>query len=148
MTHNQDQRVRIFIFSEAAKSGRVPTPSEIANGMHLSVDEVHSSLSRLAAGRVLVLAPGTTNIWMANPFSAVPTPFRVLAKGRSYFGNCIWDALGVLAILDSDGTVETTCGDCGEPITLDIRNGMLTRATAIVHFEVPAAHWWDNIGYT
>lgn len=148
VTHDQDQRVRMFIFGEAAETGRVPTASEIADGLHLSIEDTHATLNRLATGRVLVLASGTANIWMANPFSAVPTSFRVLAKGRTYFGNCIWDALGILAILDADGTVETTCGDCGDPMALEVRNGTLARPVGVVHFAVPAARWWDNIGYT
>ena len=138
----------MFVFRETADTGRVPAVSEIADGLLLSMDDVQAALSRLAVGRVLVLAPGTTNIWMANPFSAVPTPFRVLAKGRTYFGNCIWDALGIPAILDADGTVETTCGDCGDRMALEARNGTLARPAGVVHFAVPAARWWDNIGYT
>ncbi len=148
MTHDQDQRVRLFVFRETAETGRVPAVSVIADALHLSVEDVQATLSRLATGRVLVLAPGTTNIWMANPFSAVPTPFRVAARGRTYFGNCIWDALGIPAILGADATVETTCGDCGEPMTLEVRSGTLARAGGVVHFAVPAARWWDNIGYT
>jgi hypothetical protein len=36
---------------------------------------------------------------MANPFSAVPTPFLVRSGDRSWYGNCIWDALGIPAML-------------------------------------------------
>jgi hypothetical protein len=32
---------------------------------------------------------------MLNPFSAVETPHRVEAGGRSWFANCAWDALGI-----------------------------------------------------
>lgn len=53
MTQDQDQRVRMFIFGETAKTGRVPTASEIADGLRLSVDDAHAALNRLAAGRVL-----------------------------------------------------------------------------------------------
>jgi hypothetical protein len=31
---------------------------------------------------------------------------------------------------------------------LEIKEGRLTRSEGIVHFAVPAHHWWDNIGYT
>ncbi len=148
MTHDQDQRVRMFVFRETAETARVPAVSEIAEALDLSVEDVQATLSRLAVGRVLVLAPGTTNIWMANPFSAVPTVFRVAARGPTYFGNCIWDALGIPAILGADATVETTCGDCGDSMTLEVRSGTLGRADGVVHFGVPAARWWDNIGYT
>lgn len=148
MTRDQDQRVRMFVFRETAETARVPAVSAIADALDLPVDDVQASLNRLAAGRVLVLAPGTTNIWMAHPFSAVPTAFRVVARGRTYFGNCIWDALGIPAILDADATVETMCADCGDPMTLEVRSGTLARAGVVVHFGVPAARWWDNIGYT
>lgn len=136
------------MFRETAETGRVPAVSDIATALDLHVDDIQAALSRLAAGRVLVLAPGTTNIWMAHPYSAVPTAFRVVARGRTYFGNCVWDALGIPAILGADGIVETTCGDCGEPMTLDVRSGTLDRAQGVVHFALPAARWWDNIGYT
>lgn len=138
----------MFLFRETAETGQVPAVSEIAESLTLTLEDVQATLTRLAAGRVLVLAPGTTNIWMANPFSAVPTTFRVVAWGRTYFGNCIWDALGIPAILSADGTVETTCGDCGEPMTPKVQNGMLAGARGVVHFALPAARWWDNIGYS
>ena len=44
---------------------------------------------------------------MANPFSAVPTPYRVQADGRSWFANCAWDAFGICAALHVDGRIET-----------------------------------------
>src|SRR5437667_11759339 len=34
-------------------------------------------------------------LWRAAPFSAVPTAFPVKVGDRSYYGNCIWDALGI-----------------------------------------------------
>ena len=37
---------------------------------------VEESLLRLAAGKALVLAPNNVNVWMANPFSAVPSAFK------------------------------------------------------------------------
>jgi hypothetical protein len=36
---------------------------------------------------------------MAMPLSAIPTPFQVEVGGRHFFGNCIWDALGIVAML-------------------------------------------------
>jgi Alkylmercury lyase len=86
---------------------------------------------------------------MANPLSAVPTPFRVLTDdGRSWWGNCIWDGLGILAMVGSDGIVDTTCPDCGERVEFRVENGRLQPVDAVIHFAVPAARWWDNIGFT
>lgn len=143
-----DRRVRLSIFDHTAATGSVPTTEAIASTLGVSLDAIDASLQRLAAGRVIVLAPGTLNIWMANPFSAVPTDFRVEARGRTYFGNCIWDGLGVLAVLNADGAVRTHCPDCGESLVLSISGGRIARDTGIIHFVVPAIRWWDNIGFT
>ena len=58
---------------------------------------------------------------MLNPFSGVPTPYRVEAGGRSWFGNCVWDAFGIRAALGVDGHVSTACPDCGEALEVDVR---------------------------
>jgi Alkylmercury lyase len=49
---------------------------------------------------------------MANPFSAVPTAYRVHAVGRWWYGNCAWDAVGICAALHVDGSIESSCPDC------------------------------------
>ena len=33
-------------------------------------------------------------------------------------------------------------------MTLEIRGGALADREGIIHFAVPAHHWWDNIGFT
>ena len=143
-----DRTVRLFVFRQTADTGAVPQAADIAAALGEERAAVEASLRRLADARVLVLAPGTTNVWMANPFSAIPTPFRVHARGRRYWGNCVWDALGVAAILHEDATVDARCGDCGEAMTLEVRGGALTGGDGVVHFAVPAARWWENIGFT
>ena len=83
---------------------------------------------------------------MANPFSAVPTPYRVDA-GRRWFANCAWDAFGICAALHVDGRVETTCADCGETITSRSAGGP-DDESLVFHCLVPAARWWDDIVFT
>jgi hypothetical protein len=97
---------------------------------------------------VIVLAPGTANIWLANPLCATPSPFAVEAGGRSWWGVCVWDALGIPAMLGADGSVSTRCPDCQEPIELVVRDGSLLPVEAVIHFAVPAARWWENIAFT
>jgi Alkylmercury lyase len=140
--------VRLFVFGQAAETGRVPQPPEIAAALGRPQAEVEQALRQLAAGKVLILAPNDGNIWAANPFCAVPSPFRVEARGKTYWGICIWDALGVVAALGTDSVIRTSCGDCSEPMLLEIKAGKLRRSEGIIHFAVPAHHWWDNIGYT
>ncbi len=143
-----DREVRVFVFRQAADTGRVPKPDEIAAGLGRPQPEVEDAIRRLAANRVWFLAPGTPNIWAANPFCAVPSNFRVDARGRTYWGICIWDALGIPAALHADATITARCGDCDQEIVLEVRGDALVGGEGLVHFGVPAARWWDNIGYT
>ena len=143
-----DREVRLHVFGRAAETARVPSPAEIAAALGRTQPEVEAALRRLGAARVLILAPGTANVWAANPFCAVPSGFRVDALGRRYWGICIWDALGIPAALGADATVTARCGDCDEALVLEVRGDALARAEGVVHFGVPAARWWDNIGYT
>ena len=84
---------------------------------------------------------------MANPFSAVPTAFTVESSGKSWYGNCIWDALGILAVMGSDGRVSTWCPDCGESVETVVRSSRVS-GDGIVQYSVPARSWWDDIGFT
>ena len=143
-----DTDVRLALFHHLADTGRAPSADELAAAMGQPRAVVEQSLRRLEDVHVIVLAPGTINVWMAAPFSAVPTAFRVEADGRRYWGNCIWDALAIPALLDADATLTAGCGDCGVPLTLGVRDGSLAEGEGVVHFAVPARRWWENIGFT
>jgi hypothetical protein len=148
-TGMDDGGVRLHIYREFVRSGKPPSVELTAEALNVSVDEAGESYRRLADGHVIVLEPGTVDIWMANPLSARPTGFRVRTKdGREYFGSCVWDSPGILAMLGTDGTVSTVCHDCDEPLTLEVRGGRLRRAPVVAHFAAPAATWWDDIGFT
>jgi hypothetical protein len=109
---------------------------------------VEAAYRRLEAARVLVLAPGTPNVWMASPLSAAPTTFRVSTARGDFWGTCAWDALGVVAMLGDEGTVRTRCPDCNEPMDLRVEGGELRSAEGVAHFVVPARRWWENIAFT
>jgi hypothetical protein len=104
-------------------------------------------LLALEAVHALVL-DRTGAIAFANPFATPPAPFRVNTDDRVYHAICAWDALGVLAALDCDGTVETQCPDCGAAIQIGVRHRAIEAAEAVVHFLVPAARWYENLGFT
>jgi hypothetical protein len=143
-----DRSVRMHVFGAAANTARVPTNPEVAAALGLPLATVEESLRRLAAGKVLVLAPNNVNVWMANPFSAVPSAFKVHSRGLTYFAPCIWDALGIPAALDTDAEIETSCGDCGAAMSLSVRARALAREEGVIHFALPALRWWENIGFT
>ena len=140
--------VRVHVFTRAAATGRVPQPPEIAAALSRPEPDVRDALAQLAVGKVLILAPNTTNIWAANPFCAVPSGTRVEAADRTYWGICVWDALGIAAALNADARITTPCGDCGDSLTLEVSDGNLHTGEGVIHFAVPAHHWWDNIGFT
>lgn len=143
-----DTEVRLHIYRRFAEYGRPPTVEQSAEALLAEAEAVSASYRRLAEGRVIVLEPGTTDIWMANPFSATPTTFRVEAGDRWWWGTCAWDGPGILAMLGVDGTVATACPDCGNSLELRVEGGALRPAEAVGHFAVPAARWWEDIGYT
>ena len=122
--------------------GRAPTPDEVGDP-----DEVRDAWRRLHDAHALVL-DGDGAIRMANPFSAVPTPYRVEAAGRSWYANCAWDAFGICAALHLDGRIDATCPDCGEPIAVEVRDERPDDESLVFHCLVPAAQWWDDIVFT
>lgn len=142
------REVRLYVLRQSAETGRVPQASEISQAFGRGVEEIRAALKQLALNKVLILAPNDSSIWAANPFCAVPSGFRVRASEKAYWAICIWDALGIAAALQKDAVIEAACGDCGDPMQVGIAEGKLARAEGIVHFAVPAHHWWDNIAFT
>jgi DNA-binding transcriptional MocR family regulator len=140
--------VRLHIYERFVAEGRPPTVAETAEALSISEDEAERAYRTLEQERVIVLAPGTLDVWMANPLSAVPTPFRAETERGSFWGNCAWDGFGVIAMLGGDGTLTTSCPDCGEPLAFTVRGGELEPAEAVAHFAVPARRWWENIAHT
>lgn len=143
-----DRDVRLHVYRFFVEHGAPPDVARVAQELGLAVEEAEASFRRLEEAHVLVLAPGTANIWMVNPLSAFPTPFWVETAKGSWWANCIWDAFGIVAMLREDGAVSTSCADCGEPMEFQIEGGGLAPVEGVAHFAVPARRWWENIGYT
>lgn len=144
----QDIEVRRLVYDTVMGTGKVPLADNIASVLATPTASVRESLRLLEAAHMLLLQRGSGEILMANPFSAVPTPFQIESGGVSYWGNCIWDSLGVAAILHRDARIIAACGDCGEAMQLNVEGGNLTHAEGIIHFAIPARRWWDNLVYT
>jgi hypothetical protein len=140
--------VRAAIYDAILMQGAMPSVAGIAGALACAPEEVAAAFRRLAQGHVIVPQPESAAIVMANPFSGVPTAFQVEAGDRVYWGNCVRDALGVLAMLGRDGRVRARCGDCGAAMTLTVRDGAVVDSPAVAHFAVPARRWWDDIVYT
>lgn len=142
-----DPRVRRRVYEVALATGTPPAVAAIADSLGTTRDETEASLRRLAEGHVLVLQRGSPEILMAPPFSAVPTPFLVRTGTYSCFANCVWDALGIAAMLRQDARIETSCQDCGSPMTVAVRSDEVSH-DGLIHFAVPARDWWTDIVFT
>ncbi len=143
-----ERRVRFFITQHLAETGWAPSTEEIARECGLSSQSVEKVLHRLEDAHAIVLAPGSTNVWMAPPFSAVPTPFPVETSDARYWANCAWEMLSVSALLGVAATSKTQCPGCAGELTRRIRGGELEPTETVVHFAVPAIRFWENIGFT
>jgi len=143
-----DLEIRRLVYDGFIERSTCPSRGEVAQGVGVSETEVVDSFRRLAEAHVLVLQPGSGEVLMANPFSAVPTAFRVEADERGWWANCIWDGLGVVAMIGKNAVIHTSCADCGEAIVLEVKGLSLGQVDALVHFAVPAAHWWEDIVFT
>ena len=143
-----DLELRNLTYKQFVDLGRAPTAVEIAQKAGFPVDEVGAGWRRLHEMHALVLNPATLELRMANPFSAVPTAYRVHAAGHWWYGNCAWDAFGILGALHVDGHIETSCPDCGESMSISVTGQKPNEPGLVFPFLVPAARWWDDIIFT
>jgi hypothetical protein len=144
----RDIDLRNKTYQRFVELGRAPTIDEVAKASGWTAADVLASWQRLHDQHALVLNPSTSELRMANPFSAVQTAYRVLAAGRWWYANCAWDALGVCAALHTDGHIDTSCPDCLEPLAIKVKNEQPDRKDLLFHCLLSAAHWWDDIVFT
>ena len=146
----RDLAVRNATYALFVERGAAPTPGQVAEAVagH-AVEEVEEAWRRLHDAHALVLVDrdGPAELLMANPFTAQPTNFRVQADGRGWDANCAWDAFGVCAALGVDGRIETSCPDCGDDLTVEVRDQRPVDDDLLFHCLVPASRWWDNIAF-
>jgi hypothetical protein len=143
-----DREVRLSVYRHFVRTGHAPSLRDTGGDVGADPTAASASLERLDANRVLVLHPTTRQLWMAMPFSAVPTAFRVTSGERAWWANCAWDALGISAMLQIPVEITTSCTDCGDPLAVRTTGRALSEPSGVVHFAVPAAAWWDDIGFT
>jgi hypothetical protein len=141
--NDADLELRRRTYAFFVEHGRAPVAAELGGR-----DETLAGWRRLHDEHAVVLNPATDELLMLNPFSVVPTAYRVQARGRWWYGNCAWDAFGICAALQADGRVETSCPDCGESLAVEVRDGRPHDESLLFHVLVPAARWWDDIVFT
>jgi len=138
-----DLQLRRRTYAFFVAHGRAPAAAELGDR-----EEVLAGWGRLRDEHALVLNGAADELRMLNPFSVAPTAYRVCAADRWWYGNCAWDAVGICAALRSDGRVETSCPDCGDPLVVEVRDERPDDESLLFHCLVPAARWWDDIAFT
>src|SRR5689334_19989859 len=128
-----DLAVRRTILDTFARGG-IPTRLSVSQALGRDYADVSASYRALAARHVIVLDDDSGEVWMAMPFSAVPTEFRVIVGERSVWANCAWDAFGVAAALGADVDYVTLCPASNRPVRAGVRQGVAyADAGAVAH---------------
>lgn len=149
MFTSSQARVRAAVYEHLIRHGDAPDASTLAGTLGIDESDALACLRELANSHALALRSNRESIWMAHPFSAVPTPYPVeTVDSAHYWANCAWDALGVLALLGRDGKSVTECPDCNDPMVLEVVGGALVPSDDVIHFLVPPRRFWDDVGFT
>ncbi len=146
--HAPDIAVRNTTYRLFVETGAAPLAIDVATGAGITLADVEATWRRLHDAHAIVLQPDAIELRMANPFSAIPTAYRVHAGGRSWYANCAWDAFGICAALHTDGRIETTCPECGDAIECEVRDQLPVDRQLLFHCLVPTTQWWDDIVFT
>jgi len=142
-----DTHLRQYIYRHIVRDGQAPMVAEMTAALSSPMRKVRAALERLAHTHAFVLQE-TGELWRAAPFSAVPTAFPVRSGKRAWYGNCIWDALGIPAMLHQNARIDASCGCCNHEMLLRVEEGRLLGAKGIIHIAVPARHWYDDVVFT
>ena len=126
----EELALRARIFSAFAQTGG---PPEVEDGPAL----------RSLADRHVVVLDDDARVVMAHPFAAERDgATRVDGRGRTWFGNCAWDGLGIVAALGLDDATVTSTG-----VAVRVRDGV-PLDDAVFHVVVPARQWWEDVWFT
>ena len=142
--------LRFIVYQHFVETGTAPSRLTLAESVG-ALDVVDLLLGELHDQHMLVLDDRPDRdgeILMALPFATDTTNFRVTTDNGSWWANCAWDSLAILAALNADGRIESTWSDTGEPLELSVIDAELDRSHGHIFFAVPASQWWDDIVFT
>ena len=148
MSDTAVRELRKYIFDCFVDTARPPLLEEMMQRFHWNRNEGFGRLQELEAAHHILLLPGTQRILMANPFSSLPTPFRVFTDQHAYFANCAWDSIALHVVLDQDILITSFCHHCGAPIDLRLSRHRVVSEDGkdvLVFLQTPVARWYDNL---
>ena len=141
---------RAFVYAHFAETTHPPSVDETAVHFNISTEEAGELYKELHNRHTLFLDAEKMTIRMANPFSGIPTDFRVHANGKTYFANCAWDMLGIPAALHCDAVIDAVCTESNDSVEIQIQDGNLrfTNDDLRIHFPLPFTRWYDDLVFT
>lgn len=142
-----DQRLRLLVYRHILRHEKSPAVAEMAKSMATSPAKVRAALTRLSESHAFMMQEDG-ELWRAAPFSCIPTAFPVTVEKKSWFGNCIWDALGIPAMLGKDARIGAACACCNYDMPIEIRKGKLRAGDGLIHIAVPAREWYKDVVFT
>jgi hypothetical protein len=142
-----ERSARFAIYAAFRDRGEAPTTDELAAALGATHDASVRALRALADAHAIELQPDGESIWMAHPFSGTPTDFVVSIGARRWFANCVWDGFSIIGLCGGTGRLLTHSPATGAPMAFDVTDGIV-HGDGIAHFLVPAARFWDDIGFT
>ena len=84
--------LRIFVYDNLVANGLPPTLTEIATHFGTTRAAAQQDLAALRIGKTILVHPESGEIWMAGPFSAAKTDYRlslaIAVGGRTAPGTC------------------------------------------------------------
>jgi len=114
----------------------------------LTRKEAFRSFRELEADHHILLVPGTQRILMANPYSAISTPFRVYVESKRFFANCAWDSVSLHVMLELGARIESFCHHCAEPIEVSLSKSEVKSSkpsSPLIFLSTPVSKWYDNL---
>ena len=140
--------LRQFIYERILSDGTPPSSARIAEHFGIERAAALRALADLKIGKTVLVHPVTGEIWMAGPFSSVPTAYVVERDGRQWWGNCIWDLFGAAVLVGQPVRLLASCVDSGEPFVADVDPARGIAGDWVTHILLPARRWYEDVGFT
>src|SRR2546422_6319042 len=119
--------LREAAFAVLLRERRPPRLDELAGATGLEAPAVRDLTTQLAAAGWLDI-DDARHITGAAGLSLATGPHALTLAGSPFRTWCAYDALGIVSALAADALVETACGQCDKPISIEVHRGLPDRS--------------------
>ena len=119
------------IMRSLVETGRAPHYAEVARALGLPAEDGRALLRDvMAAYPIGWLHPETDYIASFPPLNNLPTQYRITVGGEQrWFAQCGFEATSATWLFPGQTVrVDAACLDCGDPATVEMRDGRITWA--------------------